>query len=128
MEALILKGTNETPNVVFNKQTGEFSISGKSLPEDVKEFYKPLLDWITVYSKSPNPETKLKVKMDYFNTASSKMILEIFELFKGLQDAGNNVTIDWYYHEEDEDMQEAGEDYADIVEVPFNIISHQRID
>ena len=65
--------------------------------------------------------------MDYFNTASSKMLLEIFEHFKAMFDAGNKVVIDWYYQEDDEDMQDAGEDYADIVEVPFNFISYQPI-
>ena len=65
--------------------------------------------------------------MDYFNTASSKMLLEIFEKFKDMQEAGHKVSIDWYYQEDDEDMQDAGEDYADIVEVPFNFIKYQPI-
>jgi hypothetical protein len=55
------------------------------------------------------------------------MLLEIFEQFKAMHDAGNKVLIDWYYQEDDEDMQDAGEDYADIVEVPFNFISYQPI-
>lgn len=127
MEVLNIKGTQETPEVLFDKQAGIFSISGKSLPEDVKEFYGPLMNWIENYANEPNPETKLKVKMEYFNTASSKMILEIFELFKNLHDSGHSVTIDWYYQEDDEDMQDAGQDYADIVELPFNFISYQAI-
>ncbi len=127
MEVLNIKGTQETPEVMFDKQSGVFSISGKSLPEDVKEFYNPLIEWIENYSNEPNPETKLTVKMEYFNTASSKMLLEIFELFKNLHEGGNNVTVDWYYQEDDEDMQDAGEDYADIVELPFNFISYQTI-
>jgi hypothetical protein len=127
MESISIRGTHETPEVLFSKDKGEFSISGKSLPEDVKEFYHPLVKWVSEYAKSPNPETVLKVKMDYFNTASSKMLLEIFEQFKAMHDAGNKVLIDWYYQEDDEDMQDAGEDYADIVEVPFNFISYQPI-
>ena len=127
MEVLSIKGTQETPEVLFDKQAGIFSISGKSLPEDVKEFYGPLMEWIENYSAEPNPETKLTVKMEYFNTASSKMLLEIFELFKNMHDAGKIITVDWYYQEDDEDMQDAGEDYADIVELPFNFISYQTI-
>lgn len=127
MEVLSIKGSHETPEVLFNKETGEFSISGKSLPEDVKEFYTPIINWINQYAESPNSETILKVKMDYFNTASSKMILEIFERIKDIYDSGHKVGIDWYYQEDDEDMQDAGEDYADIVEVPFNFISYQPI-
>ena len=104
-----------------------FSISGKSLPEDVKEFYYPIIDWVAEYAKVPNQETNLKVKMDYFNTASSKMILEILEKFKEILDKGFSVVVDWYYQDDDEDMQDAGEDYAEIVEVPFNFISYQPV-
>jgi hypothetical protein len=126
MEVLSIKGTHETPEVLFDKNAGVFTISGKSLPEDVKEFYNPLINWIDEYASSPNPETLLKVKMDYFNTASSKMLLEIFEKFKEIHDAGHVIKVDWYYQEDDEDMQDAGEDYADIVELPFNFISYQN--
>lgn len=127
MEVLSIKGSHETPEILFDKGAGIFSITGKSLPEDVKEFYNPIICWINEYAGSPNPETVLKVKMDYFNTASSKMILEIFEIIKEIQDSGHKVRIDWYYQEDDEDMQDAGEDYADIVEVPFNFISYQPV-
>jgi len=127
MEVLRIKGSHETPEVLFDKDAGVFSITGKSLPEDVKEFYNPIICWINEYAGSPNPETILKVKMDYFNTASSKMILEIFETIKEIQDSGHKVGIDWYFQEDDEDMQDAGEDYADIVEVPFNFISYQPV-
>lgn len=127
MEVLNIKGAHETPEVIFNQDIGVFSITGKSLPEDVKEFYTPLIKWVAKYAESPNPETVLKVKMDYFNTASSKMLLEIFEKFKDMLEAGHKVSIDWYYQEDDEDMQDAGEDYADIVEVPFNFIKYQTV-
>ncbi|MFO8021453.1 MAG: DUF1987 domain-containing protein [Perlabentimonas sp.] len=127
MEVLSIKGSHETPEVLFDKDKGEFSISGKSLPEDVKEFYSPLIKWLEEYAASPNPETVFKIKMDYFNTASSKMILEIFEKIKEMHDAGKKVVVDWYYQDDDEDMQDAGEDYADIVEIPFNFISYQPI-
>ena len=127
MKSLSIKGTQETPDVTFDKESGVFSISGKSLPEDVKEFYYPIIDWVAEYAKVPNQKTNLKVKMDYFNTASSKMILEIFEKFKEMHDKGFGVVVDWYYQDDDEDMQDAGEDYADIVEVPFNFISYQPV-
>lgn len=125
MDVFIKKGSQETPEIHLDPQTGIFNISGKSLPEDVKEFYHPVIKWLEGYIEDPKPETLLKVKMDYFNTASSKMILEIFELIKTLHDNGNKLTIEWYYQEDDEDMQDAGQDYADIVEVPFQLICYQ---
>jgi len=88
MDALIIKGTNETPNITFDKDANKFEITGKSLPEDVKEFYNPVLGWLKAYAEDPNPKTVFKVKMEYFNTASSKMLLEVLELLDGMYSAG----------------------------------------
>ncbi len=127
MDTLTIKGTPETPDVIFDAANNKFEISGKSLPEDVKEFYNPLLLWVRSYADSPNPATVLKVKMDYFNTASSKMILELFEVLNEMHEAGNNVSIEWYYQEDDEDMMDAGADYADMLDIPFKMICNQSI-
>lgn len=127
MEVISIKGTPETPEVLLDSSKGIFELSGKSLPEDVKEFYNPLLKWFDEYSKNPNPQTVLKIKMDYFNTASSKMILELFEVVKKVHATGQDTTIEWYYQDDDEDMQDAGQDYSDLVEIPFKLISYQRV-
>ena len=60
--------------------------------------------------------------MTYFNTASSKIILDILMKLEELHEAGNEVMIEWHYEEDDEDMQEAGEEYSEIVEVPFSFM------
>ncbi|MBN2749149.1 MAG: DUF1987 domain-containing protein [Bacteroidales bacterium] len=127
MDVLSIKGTRETPEILLNKDKGIFEIKGKSLPEDVKEFYNPVLRWFENYLLNPNQQTVLKVKMDYFNTASSKMILEIFELLQELFDKGNEVAIEWYYMADDEDMEDAGQDYSDLVKIPFKFISSQTV-
>ena len=127
MEVISIKGTQETPEVLLDSSKGMFEISGKSLPEDVKEFYNPILKWFDEYAKNPNPQTVLKIKMDYFNTASSKMILELFEVVKKAQGAKSETIIEWYYQEDDEDMQDAGQDYSDLIEMPFKLISYQSV-
>ncbi|HPD95415.1 MAG: DUF1987 domain-containing protein [Bacteroidales bacterium] len=127
MDALVITGTGETPNVVLDVLNNNFEISGKSLPEDVKEFYNPILRWFKTYSETPNDKTTLKMKMDYFNTASSKMILELFELLDEMHGSGKSVEVEWYYQEDDEDMMDAGTDYADMLEFPFNLFSYQTL-
>ncbi len=127
MEVISIKGTQETPEVLLDSNKGIFEISGKSLPEDVKEFYNPILKWFDEYANNPNPQTILKIKMDYFNTASSKMILELFEVVKKAHTGGKETIIEWYYQEDDEDMQDAGQDYSDLIEMPFKLISYQHV-
>lgn len=127
MDVISIKGTQETPEVLLDSSKGVFELSGKSLPEDVKEFYNPILKWFDEYAKSPNKQTIVKIKMDYFNTASSKMILELFEVIQKVHTSGNETIIEWYYQEDDEDMQDAGQDYSDLIEVPFKLISYQSV-
>lgn len=115
MQILNLEGTEDTPKIILDKSNGIFEISGRSLPEDSAEFYQPVIDWLEEYKESPNAKTDFVYKLEYFNTASSKLILDLLSQLEDLE----NVTVQWYYHEDDEDMQEAGEEFSELVEVPF---------
>ncbi len=119
MEVINIQGTDDTPNVTLDKDSNNFVISGRSLPEDVNMFYEPIMKWIDAYSESPNEKTEFNFKLEYFNTASSKIILDILLKFEEIFENDHDVVIKWHYHEEEEDMLEAGEEYADIVEIPF---------
>lgn len=124
METIKIMGTDDTPTVILDAQNEIFEISGRSLPEDVTAFYDPILQWLDDYSASPNPKTIFTFKLVYFNTASSKLLLDILMKLEQLKEEGHDVLVRWYYPEDDEDMQEAGEEYADIVDVPFEQIGY----
>ena len=97
-------------------------ISGKSIPENSIEFYQPVYNWLDQYAAAPEKKTVLKVQLEYFNTSSSKCLLDIFKKLDALQKSGRGeVEVRWMYEEEDEDMMEAGADYAAIVGIPFSI-------
>ena len=77
MEVIKIVGTDDTPSVTLDVANEIFEISGRSLPEDVAVFYEPILDWIDRYSEEATGKTIFNFKLVYFNTASSKMILDI---------------------------------------------------
>jgi len=122
MEIIKITGTDDTPSVHLEKDKGIFELSGRSLPEDVTAFYQPILEWIDEYIKTPNEKTEFNFKLEYFNTASSKIILDILLKFEEIVEKGKQVAVKWFYNEDEEDMLEAGEEYADIVDVPFEYI------
>lgn len=125
MDALIIEATDDTPKVVLDPSNNEFEFSGKSLPEDVTTFYDPVMEWLDGYAESPNPKTVVKFNLVYFNTASSKLILDILFKLEEIFDDGNDVAIEWHFQEEDEDMEEAGEEYGDLVEMPLVLKSYE---
>lgn len=124
METIKIQGTEDTPKVILDAGNDIFEISGRSLPEDVSSFYEPILNWLEEYAESPNSKTVFDFKLVYFNTASSKLLLDILMKLEELHEDGHEVLIKWHYPEDDEDMEEAGEEYADIVDVPFEQVSY----
>lgn len=115
MEILQLEATEDTPKIILDNQNGIFEISGRSLPEDSAEFYAPVLEWIENYTANPNPATIFSFKLEYFNTASSKLILDVLSALEDIK----GTTIHWYFHDDDEDMEEAGQEFSELVEIPF---------
>ncbi|MCX8490607.1 MAG: DUF1987 domain-containing protein [Cyclobacteriaceae bacterium] len=115
MEILNLKGTEDTPTILLDKKNGIFEISGRSLPEDSAEFYKPVIEWINTYASDSNPSTEFSIKLEYFNTASSKLILDVLSALEEIK----GIKVLWYFHDDDEDMEEAGQEFSELVEIPF---------
>jgi hypothetical protein len=124
MEPLFIKATDDTPEINLNKAKGIFSITGKSLPEDVIEFYSPVFSWLEQYVGNPNDETLIQVKVVYFNSASQRALNEIFSILSRLKMKGKKVDIDWYYNEDDDEMREAGHEYAEITNLSFKYKSY----
>ncbi len=122
MEPISIEGTPKTPTVKFDTGSSTLEIKGRSIPENSIEFYKPLVDWLEAYSGNPGSKIHVNVQLEYFNTSSSKCILDVFKKLETINKAGTNITINWYYEEDDEDMLEAGEDYESIIKVPFKMI------
>ena len=124
METIKIQGTEDTPKIILDAENELMEISGRSLPEDVAAFYEPVLNWLNEYAENPNKKTIFNFKLTYFNTASSKLLLDILMKLEEMHENNNDVLIRWHYPEDDEDMEEAGEEYADIVDVPFEQVSY----
>jgi hypothetical protein len=119
MDAIKILETDDTPGIILDVENDCFEITGRSMPEDVSSFYGPVLNWLDEYAENPKPKTVVSFKLTYFNTASSKLLLDVLMKLEDIQNGGNEVLVKWYAPEDDEDMQEAGEEYADIVDVTF---------
>lgn len=122
MDNLQIEGTRKTPGINFQYQDGVLEFKGKSIPENPIKFYSPVIEWLDSYAALPQSKTVVKMSFEYFNTASSSMILKIFKMIEALQQNGNEVTIKWFYEQDDEFLLEAGEDYKSLVNVPFEFV------
>lgn len=105
------------PDITLDKENGIFEIKGISLPSNGKEFYQPVLDFISEYVLEPNQVTHFVFNLRYFNITSSKMILFILYKLKELNEGGKSVLVTWCY--DDDDIHEAGKDFEHMVSIPF---------
>ncbi len=122
MESLHIKGTEDSPEIFLDPGTKQFVISGKSLPEDVSSFYAPVLTWLEGYTSEALDSTLIDIRLSYFNTASSKLLLDIFLVLEEIRKQGKEVVIRWHYPEYDEDLKDAGIEYSEMVELDFEYI------
>jgi hypothetical protein len=123
MENLFIKPNDDTPEVNFST-SGALSLSGRALPEDAASFFLPLIDWLSAYEAAHlSIPITFEMKLEYFNTASSKMLLDIFNKLESISQKGGSAKVNWYYPDGDDDMQEAGEEYAELVDIKFEMIS-----
>jgi hypothetical protein len=124
METLRIEASDDSPQILLDQEDNQFEISGKSLPEDVVDFYQPVMDWLTEYREKPNARTEFNLKMIYFNTASSKQIMDILMILEEMVEEGHDVVIRWHSMQKDEDMQEAGKEYEEMLEIPFEHLTY----
>ncbi len=122
MEPINIEETEKTPRITYLPEQNKIKIEGKSIPEDPREFFNPILKWFEEFSADPPDETTVEVKLEYFNTSSSKTFLQIFKKLENIVRKKKKVIIEWYYEVDDYDMKECGEDYRTMLKVPFKMI------
>ena len=125
MKNLEIKGSHgdyDVPSVLFNADTGVCELRGESYLENTVEFYDRLLDWLDEYIVEVNKAIVFNFKLTYFNTSSSKRILYLLLKLKEYEDNGGDVTTNWYYDEDDTDMEEDVEDFKIISNLNINCI------
>ncbi len=124
MEALRILGTSESPAINFDSKNNKFEVIGNSMPENAVAFYKPVIEWLHKYLKSPNPSSEFIFKMNLLNTSSTKIFTDIFKMINEISEI-SDVKIIWYYNYGDEDIQEVGVDFKYFAKASFELVAVQ---
>jgi hypothetical protein len=122
MRSLFIEGTHKSPEISADADQGLVEIKGRSHPENTAKCYWPLMDWAEKYVKAPREKTTISINLEYFNTSSSKVILNILRKFEAIPDAKERVTVNWYYEANDEDDLETGEYLGQMTNLGFKFI------
>ena len=124
MENLRIEATTSSPIVDFNSTTHTLEITGESYPENTAEFYDPVLSWLEEYLEEIGDETvTINLDIPYFNSSSSKVLMDFFDLLDEAADEEKHITVNWMYDDEDDSTLEAGEEFQEDLEtLTFNFV------
>jgi len=114
------EATRRTPGIVL--EPGRIFILGRSIPVNTGEFYRPVFDWISSYTREYREETRIEFGFEYINTSSMKWIYNIMKEISRMKEIAAKAKIIWYYEKGDEDMCELGFILKSLVECPFYVI------
>jgi hypothetical protein len=117
-----IEATDHTPSVSYDEAQHILDISGKCIPENAVEFFAPISAFVAREGGRAGQFT-IRVKLDYFNTSSSKQLYDVFHQLEILKREGAKVKVIWRFERDDEDLQESGQDYETLVDVPFVFIA-----
>jgi hypothetical protein len=126
MKSWKTEATKHTPLVLFDAESHTLNVTGESYPEDVAEFAEPIFAWLEEYLKELENQTfTVNITLTYFNSSSSKMLLDLFDrLEEEVTDNAKNIIVNWIYDKENDTAEEYGEEFKeDLEELPFNLIA-----
>lgn len=122
MDNLVIEKTHSTPGIMFNAETGLLEIQGESFPENVVKFYSPVLDWIKEYLNSTDQAVIFNFEISYFNSSSSKILMNIFDYLEELVSAGKKISVIWRCEHENESAVECGYEFKEDLDLlPFSV-------
>lgn len=121
MEELRISSTKNSPEIIMNPD-GIIKIKGRSIHENVAEFFEPVEDWVSEYIRTPGDITSVDINLEYFNSASAKVFIHLLQKLTYVTLKHKKFIFNWYYEEGDEDILERGEYFSSILDVPINFI------
>jgi hypothetical protein len=119
VEIIKIKETLKTPSVYFDADKGLIEMTGRVIPEDTKKFFLPLINWVKLYSKTPSQKTIVNLKLEYFSTSASKLILELLKELEIIHQEKHKIAVNWYYEFDDDSMAEVLDIFKSMIDLPF---------
>lgn len=120
-----IEASESTPSITLDELSSKMVIEGESYPEDVFGFYGPAMKQLNSYLQSGSvSDFTCDMKFVYFNSSTARVIMQLVDKLETFAKSGINITINWYFDEDDDHMEELGEEYAEESKnVTFNLVS-----
>ncbi|CAN2041167.1 SiaC family regulatory phosphoprotein domain-containing protein [Candidatus Magnetomoraceae bacterium gMMP-15] len=124
MENLNIESTECTPSIFFDFNNNTLKITGESYPENTSKFYEPIFNWLEEYLEQVKDQTvAMNIEIVYFNSSSSKILMDLFDMLEEEAEQEKNIVVNWYYDKENDMALEYGEEFKeDLESLTFNLV------
>lgn len=119
MKRLEITASNNTPHIILDVDSNIFLIEGKSFPEDSKEFYRPVIEWLDEFKNSNPKAIRVCFNLFYLSSSSIISIKQFLMKVVDLNNSGVETAVIWLYDEDDDDIKKTGEDYQKLTKLKF---------
>ncbi|NBC82698.1 MAG: DUF1987 domain-containing protein [Bacteroidetes bacterium] len=117
-----IEGTKKTP--AFKLEGNIMELSGRSIPEDAIEYYAEITNLLKKHLQEHGDKFIVNLRLDYINSASKKSLMQMIKYLEKVSQSGQQIVVNWYYDQTDEDMRESGEDLKAMLTLPINVLGN----
>ena len=125
MHDLFIAAERDKPEVDFKFSQHHLRLRGESFPENAMAFYGPVVAALMDYlGQTKDMGITVDIELRYFNSSSTKILLNVFRMFDQASTNGNTVTLNWHHDPEDDTIAEFGADIAnDFITLKYNAVA-----
>ncbi len=129
MPAFAVDATQSTPRIYYDTEYNVLEIRGESYPENTAAFYEPFFEWLDQHlAGQQEKEFTVNIELIYFNSSSSKILMNFFDRLEETVEEGKNIVVNWIYDRENESSLEYGEEFKeDLTSLPFNLLAKEEL-
>lgn len=124
MDDLYIAPERDKPEVDFRFSQHYLALRGESFPENAVAFYAPVVSALMNYlAACRDQEITVDFELRYFNSSSTKILLNVFRMLDQASSNHNVVHLNWRHDPDDDTVLEFGTDIAsDFITLKFTAV------
>jgi hypothetical protein len=126
MKKIEIKGTEKSPKFILEPIRGSIKILGRSTMLFPQEYYPSIISALEEYAKNPPETTHLFIDLEYYNTLSSKYILELLKIVSRINhNPKKSVKIVWALEDDDLGIRADIRMFSELIQYKIHQLAYE---
>lgn len=124
LKPLLIQDEKHSTHIEFDNKTNSMVMKGHTIPANAHIFFGSIKKWTDIYLKTNPPEITLTISFEYLHTGASRQVFEFMRMLNEWAITNKKkFNVNWFYEEDDDDMQQQGIDFSAVLKMKFNFDS-----